>query len=100
MQSSLVPPALLCRVDMVLCMFKNSQLPTQPSAITPRVGKYLSCNQILQKFVRKNFSLLQIGKVTSHTEGNTVKSLLHAAFLSVLSSRSEDETGIMMLQRA
>lgn len=52
MQSSLFPPALFCRVDMVLCMFKNSQLPTQPSAIT-RVGKYLSCNQILQKFVHK-----------------------------------------------
>lgn len=56
------PPVLLCRVDVALCMFKNSQPPTQPSAITPCVGKYLSRTRaikiplILQKFVQITFS--------------------------------------------
>lgn len=43
-----LPPALFCRVDMVLCMFKNLEPPTQPSAIMPCVGKYLSCTHAIR----------------------------------------------------
>lgn len=43
-----LPPSLFCRVDIVLCMFKNLEPPTQPSAVMPCVGKYLSCTHAIR----------------------------------------------------
>lgn len=46
-----------------------------------------------------NFPCSRLSKLQT-TVGNTIKSFLHFAFLSVLESRNEDEVGIMMLQHA
>lgn len=94
------PPALFCRVDMVLCMFKNSQPPTQPSAITPRVGKFFErpCNQIppmLQKVCSSNFGKSR--KLRQEMQQS------HSCILpsyQFWKSRSKDEIGITMLQHA
>lgn len=105
------PPALFCRVDRVLCMFKNFQPPTRPSAIVPRVWKAFaarSCNQIpliLQKFARITFFFWEQFFFFFFPHGYSKrgaynKSFLHTAFLSLLESRNEDEVGITTLQRA
>lgn len=93
--------------DMVLWMFKNSQPPTQPSAIMLRVVKHLSrahairflrfCASLLYRLLHEfaDFSPLWI------ILGNcTAEALFDDAFPSILQPRSGDEMGIMMLKRA
>lgn len=92
------PPVLFCGVDQVLCMFKNLEPPTQPSAIVPHVWKAFamrSCNQIppiLQKFAQMTFFFWEqffyavVQFPTTVKGGGYNKSFLHTAFLSLLES--------------
>lgn len=114
MQLSPVPPAPFCRVDRVLCMFKNLEPPTRPSAIVAARLESI-CRALMQsdssdpaEVCSHNFLFLGAGfwvvppppNYSKEGERGCNKSFLQTALLSLLESRNEDEVGITTLQRA